>query len=374
MSNEKDQQSFIKYCVYCGTKVSKGQVYCPKCGKLVVKVKPKSESNISVKDDYNKPPIKQQQKISRKCPGCGSIITSAVLEQCPICNAKLEKIVEPKTQSEVEDNRRKTGFVFTNKKLVPEQKFILNKATWNFREGLSVFGNSLMVYIIIRLLVTILVTFQLPLYEASESINITTILLSQLPDIIFGVYPIWYIYSKKHDMKKLGFSYSPKKFLITVVIGIIGGFLLILISNLSNSIIELMIQFGINVDDVFSYIALENQVIREAEFYWIILLVFLLNLSIFSTEIVFRGVLHNTLKAHFGNDLFGKFTAIVVVALIYSILYLLFSLPIGLYFFLINFILFLILGILYEINTNIYNPIIASIFYNIVLIILVFLS
>jgi len=175
-------------------------------------------------------------------------------------------------------------------------------------------------------------------------------------------------------MKKLGFSYSPKKFLITVVIGIIGGFLLILISNLSNSIIELMIQFGINVDDVFSYIALENQVIREAEFYWIILLVFLLNLSIFSTEIVFRGVLHNTLKAHFGNDLFGKFTAIVVVALIYSILYLLFSLPIGLYFFLINFILFLILGILYEINTNIYNPIIASIFYNIVLIILVFLS
>ena len=39
MSNEKDKKANIKYCVYCGAKVNKEQIYCPKCGKLVVKVK-----------------------------------------------------------------------------------------------------------------------------------------------------------------------------------------------------------------------------------------------------------------------------------------------------------------------------------------------
>jgi membrane protease YdiL (CAAX protease family) len=369
MSNEKDQQSYIKYCVYCGTKVTKEKVYCPNCGKLVIKVKPKPLI-VQEKDNVIKPSKNQKQKVIRKCPGCGSTITSSILEQCPICNAKLDKIIKSKEKSAADESKTKTGFIFTNKKLIPEQKFVLNKASWNFREGFSVFGNSIMVYIIIRLLISVIITFQMPL---SEPINITTIILSQLPDIIFGVYPIWYIYSKKHDMRKLGFSFSTKKFLITVIIGIIGGLVLILINDLSNSIIELMIQFGIDFGDIFSYIAFENQVIREAEIYWIILLMFLLNISVFSTEIVYRGVLHNTLKSHFGKDVVGKIGTIIIVALIYSVLYLIFSLPLGIYFFLINFIIFLILGILYEVNQNLYNPIIASILYNTVLIILVIL-
>jgi len=370
MMNEKDKESPIKYCVYCGAKVNKGQVYCPNCGKLVVKVNEK----VPVRQKSTPSRERRQAKTSRTCPECGSIISSSILEQCPICNTKLEPSVAIKDQISIQESGRKPGFIFTNKKLVPEQKFVLNKATWNLREGLSVFGNSIMVYIIIRLLITIIVTFQLPLDGSMEAFNITTILLSQLPELIFGVYPLWYIYSKKHDMKKLGFWYSPEKFLVTIAIGLIGGFILIVINNLSSSIIELMIQLGINFDNIFSQIAKENQIIREAEVYWIILLVFLLNLSVFSTEIVYRGVLHNTLKAHFGNNLFGKFSAIVVVALVYSLLYLVFSLPLGIYFFLIEFIVFLILGVLYEINKNIYNPIIASIFYNSVLIVLVILS
>ena len=376
MSNEKDKKAFIKYCVYCGAKVNKGQIYCPKCGKLVVKVKVAKQTTDNtgqVKEELI--PIREDQKhkISRKCPGCGSIISSAILEQCPICNAKLEKVELPMDQTGSQKSERRTGFIFTDKKLVPEQRFVLNKATWNFREGLNVFGNSIMVYIIIRILITSIVIFQLPVDGTTGTINITTILLAQLPDLIFGVYPLWYIYSKKHNMKKLGFWYTPKSFLVTIVIGIIGGLLLILLNNFSNSIIELMIQLGINFDDIFSQIALENQIIREAEPYWMVLLIFLLNLSVFSTEIVYRGVLHNTLKSHFGNDLFGKFSTIVLVALIYSLLYLVFSLPLGLYFFLIEFFIFLILGVLYEINKNIYNPIIASIIYNSVLMIIVIL-
>jgi len=370
MSNEKTNKSPIKYCVYCGAKVDKGKIYCPNCGKLVIKVNEKTptrKENALSKET-------QKDKTSRTCPGCGSIISSPILEQCPICNTKLEKSAIFRNQISKQESGRKAGYIFTNKKLVPEQKFILNKATWNFREGLSVFGNSIMIYIIIRLLITVIVTFQLPLDGSIEAINITTIILSQLPELIFGIYPLWYISSKKHDMRKLGFWYSPKKFLVTIAIGIIGGLILIIINNLSGWIIDLMIQFGFNFTDVFSQIAIENQIIREAEIYWIILLVFLLNLSVFSTEIVYRGVLHNTLKARFGNDLFGKFSTIVLVALIYSLLYLVFSLPLGIYFFIIEFFIFLILGVLYEINRNIYNPIIATILYNSVLIILVIIS
>ncbi len=374
MSNEKDKKANIKYCVYCGAKVNEGQIYCPKCGKLVVKVKvarKTTENTNQVKEELIPIRDDQKHKISRKCPGCGSIISSAILEQCPICNAKLEKVELPKDQIGIQKSERRPGFIFTDKKLVPEQRFVLNKATWNLREGLNVFGNSIMVYIIIRILITSIVIFQLPIDGTTGTINITTIILSQLPDLIFGIYPLWYIYSKKHNMKKLGFWYTPKSFLVTIVIGIIGGLLLILINSFSNSIIELMMQLGINFDDIFSQIALENQIVREAEPYWMVLLIFLLNLSVFSTEIVYRGVLHNTLKSHFGNDLFGKFSTIVLVALIYSLLYLVFSLPLGLYFFLIEFFIFLILGVLYEVNKNIYNPIIASIIFNSVLMIIV---
>ncbi len=376
MSNEKDKKSIVKFCVYCGAKVNEGQIYCPKCGKLVVKVKGETqttENSIQVKEELSPLRKVEQRKISRKCPGCGSIISSAILEQCPICNAKLEKIEEPKDQIGAQKSERRTGFIFTDKKLVPEQRFVLNKATWNLREGLNVFGNSIMVYIIIRILITSIVIFQLPIDGTAEGINITTILLSQLPALIFGVYPLWYIYSKKHNIKKLGFWYSPKSFLVTLVVGIIGGLLLVLINSFSSSIIDLMVQLGINFEDSLSQIGLESQIIREAEPYWIVLLIFLLNLSVFSTEIVYRGVLHNTLKSHFGNDFFGKFSTIVLVALIYSLLYLVFSLPLGLYFFLIEFFIFLILGVLYEINKNIYNPIIASIIYNSALIIIVIL-
>jgi len=367
MSKENNKKTKLKFCVYCGAKLDEEKAYCPKCGKLVIKIKaPFKESEKKVTDKV----IQEKEKkiISRKCSGCGSVINSPILEQCPICNTKLEKLPSPPPVIPTRSSQTKTGFIFTSKKLEPEQKYLLKKDIWNFREGLSVFFNSIMAYITIRLLIIMLFTFQSE--SASIDTNITTILLGLIPEIIFGVYPLWYIYSKKHNFKKLGFSYELKTFFLSILIGIIAGIGLIVFNFFSNNIIELMYNAGIDFFDILGYMAEENQIIKDANLLWIILLMLLLSLSSLSTEIVFRGVLHNTLRARFEKDLLGRISVIILVALIYSGIFLLFSIPIGIYFFLIDFVVFIILGIIYEINHNIYNTIIASIFYNLLLVLI----
>ena len=124
----KENKKKIKFCVYCGSDVKENEIYCPKCGKLVIKIEAGKE--------VPKPQITQKLEISRKCPGCGSVITSTVLDQCPICNTELEKIAEFKRAA----IQKKPGLIFTSKKLEPEQKFILKKDTWNLKEGVNVFG------------------------------------------------------------------------------------------------------------------------------------------------------------------------------------------------------------------------------------------
>ncbi|MFX1494298.1 MAG: zinc-ribbon domain-containing protein, partial [Promethearchaeota archaeon] len=191
---DNNKKSIVKYCVHCGATVDINQTYCPQCGKLVLKMKSEKVDLIE-----ETPPLKIKKPISRKCPGCGSIITSSILEQCPICNAKLEKLSKDQKLDTAKVPQRSSGFIFSNKKLIPEQKFILKKDIWNLREGISVFGNSLMAYITIRLI------FIMLLAGITGDMNIFTILLSYIPEIIFGVYPLWYIYSKKHSFTKLGF-------------------------------------------------------------------------------------------------------------------------------------------------------------------------
>jgi len=367
MSKDNEKQQIVKHCVYCGTRIEESKIYCPKCGKLVVKIEPSKEKSRLQKIGA-KPP--QKKIVSRKCSGCGSIITSSVLEQCPICNAKLEKI--PKLQKAISSETRlnQTGYVFTNKKLVPEQRFMIKKETWNFREGISVFGNSLMVYIVIRLLITMLLTLQL---EPSDPIdlNVTTILLSQIPDVLFGLYPLWYIYSKKHNFQKLKLNFKARPFLIALFIGVIGSIGLVIIDNFSSLLIQFMYDSGIDFFDIFSYLYEQSLVIQNADLIGVILLMVILSLSAISTELVFRGVLHNTLNEHFDNNLLGRSSVVIIVALIYSVLFLFFTLPIGIYFFLVNFMVFIFLGILYEVNKNILTTITASIFYNIAFIILI---
>ncbi|MFW9949198.1 MAG: zinc-ribbon domain-containing protein, partial [Candidatus Thorarchaeota archaeon] len=353
MSEEKEENSIVKYCVHCGAEVLKDQAYCPKCGKLVLKLKQSSDKIQQIKAAT----ITQKKEIpSRTCSNCGSIIKSTILEQCPICNAKLEKIPKEMIAPTITPAQKKTGFIFSNKKLVPEQKFILKKDIWNLREGVAVFGNSLLAYVIIRFLMIFLIFIVFdPSGTGSVELNIYIILLYQIPDIIFGVYPLWYIYSKKHDIKKLGIYLNFKSLLKAIFIGLIGALVLILLDNLSSLITQFLYDTGIDFFNIFEYLQKEALVIKNADLLWVILLCLLLILSIISTELVFRGVLHNSLKAQFESNITGRVSIILIVALIYAGLFLLFSWPEGIYFFIFNFLIFIILGILFEVNGNLLN-------------------
>ncbi|MHA1148767.1 MAG: CPBP family intramembrane glutamic endopeptidase [Promethearchaeota archaeon] len=353
----------IKYCVHCGARIYGNQIYCPQCGKLVFKFE-REQPDFKPQISSSTP---KKVEISRKCSGCGSIITSAVLEQCPICNTLLEKIPEDELVSQ-----KKTGFIFTEKKLEPEQKYEVKTDSWNLKEGFNVFANCLMVYIMIQLLVILLLWFQA---GESEEIpfNIYTILIAQVPAAVFGLFPLWYIFSNNHQIEKLGFTKNSHKIFLAFIIGIAGGIGLLLINFFTTYVNLLLVNAGLESFDISDYIAEENQIIAEADFLWIILLLFLLCFASFSTELVFRGVLHNALMNKFDNSVVGRLSRIFIVSFVFSLIYLIVYFPAGMVFLLLNILMSIFLGLLYEINQNIYNTIIANIFYNILLIILLLL-
>ncbi len=346
----KESEKKIKYCVFCGADVSENKTYCPNCGKLVIKIesgrKPLKPSTVTKVD------------FTRKCPNCGSLITSTVIDQCPICNAELEKFSEIKKTIV----QKKPGLIFTDKKLEPEQKFILRKDTWNLKEGINVFGTCFYILVIVFFL---LATFSFQ-YE-SGPLTIEALLINQIPELLFGIYPIWYIYNKKHSFTKLGFRSESKKIPIAILIGIMGSIMLLLLNFFSDFLISLITDAGLDVFDITSTIEEYNLVIRNSEVVWILLLTLTLCVGTISSEIVFRGVLHNTLKQRFKNN----YIVILIVALAYSFLLLFFTIPYGIYFFIFNFLAYIVLGFLYEINQNIYNTMLANLLYNIILIIII---
>lgn len=356
----------LKYCVHCGARIHGDQTYCPECGKLVLQLEGE-EPDFRPQIPHKSTITRNKMEISRKCSGCGSIITSTVLEQCPICNSLLEKIPEEQLASQ-----KKTGLIFTDKKLEPEQKFEVKPDSWHLKEGLSVFANCLMVYITIQLLIIMLLWFQA---GESEEIpfNIYTILIAQLPSAIFGLFPLWYIYSHNHKMEKLGFTKDSNKIFLALVIGVAGGIGLLLINFFTNYVNLLLVDAGAEFFDISDYIAEENKVIAEADFLWILVLLLLLCVASVSTEVVFRGVLHNALMNKFDNSIIGRISRILIVSAVFSLIYLIMYFPIGIVFLLLNILVAVFLGILYEINKNIYNTIIANIFYNVLLIILLLL-
>ncbi|MFX0080808.1 MAG: type II CAAX prenyl endopeptidase Rce1 family protein [Candidatus Hodarchaeota archaeon] len=355
----KDNKKKIKYCIYCGTDVENNQTYCPKCGKLILKLS--SSETPTEPSSIHKPVSTKKVEISRKCPGCGSLVTSIILDQCPICNATLEKISEVKKIA----IQKKPGLIFTDKKLEPEQKFILKKDRWNLKEGINVFGTCIYIFIIAYFLIYFLLIFQAE--EDSIEPSIQIYILNQIPEILIIIYPIYYILSKNHSFTKLGFIKSPKKILTGILIGAIGAISLILINILFSSLINYLAEVGLDFFDMDTEINLQNQIIRDADFIWVFMLITLIAMGAISLEFVYRGVLHNTLKQRFRNDIY----TILTVAVIYSIL-MLFIAPNPAYF-LLNFLLFVVLGILWELsNGNIYSTLIASVFYNILLIILIY--
>lgn len=346
----KESEKKIKYCVFCGADIAESKTYCPNCGKLVIKIVPGKKTL--------KPRPFSKVDLSRKCPNCGSIIISTILDQCPICNTELEKISEVRKAIV----QKKPGLIFTNKKFEPEQKFILKKDTWNLKEGLNVFGTCIYILVIVFFL---LMTFSFQLESAT--LTIEEILLNQIPLLLFGIYPIWYIYNKKHSFTKLGFHSDSNKIAIAFLIGILGALMLFLLNFFSDSLIYFMSDIGLDIFNTTSAIQEQNLVIRNSGLIWIIILILTLCVRTISLEVVFRGVLHNTLKQRFKNN----YIVILIVALAYSLMLLVFTIPHGIYFFLFNFLAFVVLGFLYEINRNIYNTMLANLLFNIILIILI---
>ena len=351
----KNSKKNIKYCVYCGSEVEKNKTYCPKCGKLVVKLEPSTRIMTPTKVE--------KLEDSRKCSGCGSIITSTIIDQCPICDTTLENISDVKKAA----IQRKPGFIFTEKKLEPEQKFLLKKDSWNLKEGMNVFGTCIYILIIMFFLLFTIISFQGDI--TTSDISIQQILYSQIPLLLFGVYPLWYIYNKKHSFNKLGFYSDSKKIPLGILIGILGAIVLLEINYFSDSLIYFFSDVGLEFFDVRTIIEEQNQIIRNADLIMIILLTITLCVGAFSFEIVFRGVLHNALKQKFKNNIY----VILIVALAYSLVMLLFSFSIGMTSFLVNFLFFMVLGIIFELtNGNISSTIFTNIFYNIVIIILLY--
>jgi len=375
----------VRYCVHCGDKVYHGQIYCPSCGKLNLAVKQDRDST-QRKKPYRRQPVQVRRDISRKCSGCGSVISSTILEQCPICDELLEVIPEEQKKASqapqglvfLDRPRSGKGFLArTDKKdrtglLVPEESLILKKDSWKFKEGLNVFTNCLMVYITLELLILMILWMGIdPEASLEVEMNIYTIVLSQVPGIFFGVYAIGYIISNKHVAKKLGLNSKSSKLTLAILIGAVGAFGLLGINLFSNFINIALNDLGLSLVDVATYIADENQIIIDSGLLWIFLLGGVLILYAISIEIVYRGVLHNTLKERFGNSPLGRIKVILIVSLIYSSIYLLFSFPVGIIFFLLNFLLATLLGILYEITDNLYTTIVANCTYNVLLLIVI---
>ncbi|MHA1272935.1 MAG: CPBP family glutamic-type intramembrane protease [Promethearchaeota archaeon] len=366
MSN--NDKKTVKYCVHCGAKIIGEQTYCPKCGKLILQLKPSREEKEVIKS-HSEIISERNGEIVRKCPGCGSIITSTILEQCPICDAILEKIPKEKLQK-----AKTSGFIFTSKKLELEKSYEIQPGSWNIKEGLNIFANSILIYITVQLLLYMFLYIRFGNPETGViEFNIFTIILSQIPAAIFGLFPIWYIYANNHNIEKLGFTKDYSKILLSVFIGLAGAFCLYGINILNTYINTFLAESGFSLFDIEDYIAEENKIIASADIQWLILLTILLILGSISVEIVFRGVVQNSLKDKFDDSIYGKINRIIIVALIYSIIFTVLYFPIGFVFFLMNFLGFIILGALYEINGNIYNTIFTGIFYNLLIILLIIL-
>ncbi|MFO7797669.1 MAG: CPBP family glutamic-type intramembrane protease [Promethearchaeati archaeon] len=357
-----ENENEIKYCEYCGAKLEKDRIYCPKCGKLAINARKTEKKAI---EKTTKKSSKSGEIPGRECPECGSIIRSRILKQCPVCNAKLK---EP-PPIETEPKKEESGFIFTGEKLQP----LTNKNSWNLREGLYAFGNSIAIYFIVLLTInTIILDF---IGTPIDSVSIVEILVGEIPEITLGIYPLFYIISRGHKQEKLGLNLNSKTMSIALILGIAAGMILYFINYGLDIFFQYIIDMGfdefLGIQEYYSAYA---GTLKTTEFYWIILFTILLIIQSLSSEILFRGTLHNSLKDKFGNQLKGKVIVILIVALIisltYSILFFFVSLPIGIYFFVSYLILNLVLGCVYEINGNLANSMVAYTIYNLILLIM----
>jgi len=294
--------------------------------------------------------------LERKCPKCGSIISSKILKQCPICDTVLEDL--PVDIIEEKKEKEKSYLIFTGKKLELSNKFILQKDQWKFREAINVFFNSLVIFLFAKIgIFTLFFVIQGPSIGYELPITIEAITLSQIPGAFFIIYPLSYIYSKKHKISKLGLNYEKKKILIALLIGIIGAFMVYIMAELSFFINDFFVSIGWTVFTPPESLAEQYTVIKNSTLLYKILLLILLMLDVLGTEITFRGVLHNGLITKLGSQLTQRIYIILIVSLMYSVLFFTYDMGLVVIYFLNN----IILGLIFEIsNRNLFSTISAN--------------
>ena len=352
MSDNKEKKTHS--CIYCGANIKFGEVYCPECGKL----------NVQMKTNDTLEKKNKKAFFQRTCSGCGSIIASDNLEQCHICNTMLDEVPKKlKTTSQ-----ESVGFIFDwnkSKKLQP----LVKKENWNLKEGIQVFELTILIYFIFLITIYFFLLQLNPNYEA----NIFMILLQLSPYCLLGIAPIVYIINKKNKFIKLGFINDSKSMILALIIGIFGGITLFVIEFLSNMVLASFVSLGFQGFTTYNENVLKMHNIVQSSGPWLFIYIILIVISTISIEIAYRGVLHKSLSTRFNKTNYDKIIVILIVALVYAGIESLFmnfiDIFVSLYFLVYNTITFIILGILFEINRNIYTTLVAHLLFSILMII-----
>lgn len=306
---------------------------------------------------------KKLKVIERTCTGCGSIISSKILKQCPICDTVLEELAI--TIPEKKEGQESL-LVFTGKKLELADKYVIKKGQWNFKEAISVFFNSLVLYIFVELIIVGLFYLALTPDPTQNPLQLTPTIelmtIAQIPGVFLIIYPLVYINMKKHKLSKLGFNSVKKSLTIAIIIGVGGGLLVYLTSLLAMQLNNSLISSGLELFRLPTYISEESQILRESQLIYKVVILVLLLLDALGKEITFRGVFHNGLAAKFQSQIVDKIYVILIVSTVYSVLFLFLTFNVG--FVIESFLVNIVLGIIYEsTNRNLYASIIANSLY-----------
>ncbi|MFX1239293.1 MAG: type II CAAX prenyl endopeptidase Rce1 family protein, partial [Promethearchaeota archaeon] len=277
----------------------------------------------------------------------------------PICNEHLKKIPGQQKDS----LRSKVGYIFDSKKLRP----VNNKDRWNFKEGIKIFESSILTYLMVYIMILLILND--PSFQ-STGLTIFYLILEKLPHISLFIYPLLYIILRKDRFLKLGFDSKGRKLHTIFFFAFIGIFTLFFLNLFFGMLIENLQRMSVPGFINYSGNSLLIRNIINTSGFWFIFYYSFSVLSVISIEIAYRGVLHNALKDKFGTNLKGRSIVILIVsgmfAFIESLMSFLNDVLLGLVFLAYYFLLFLILGILYELKGRIYNTLITYVIFDIV--------
>ncbi|MBD3352703.1 MAG: zinc-ribbon domain-containing protein, partial [Candidatus Lokiarchaeota archaeon] len=205
--SESQDQKKTKKCPACGKELPSNARFCQKCGNNLTKeintewrtatIKKRGQAGKKETDKTD-----DLEPITQKCPFCGVIIKSTVLDQCPECFHMLSEL--PAGYKENLDKK----FLTPNQRKKETQK-VKKKDKWNIQEAFSVFFNSILVFIVSEFLVMMVFIVMNPELmdspgTATIPVNNLSIILNSIPSVLLGLYPLIYIKKNQHAFKKLG--------------------------------------------------------------------------------------------------------------------------------------------------------------------------